>query len=97
MGDRHGPPGRRPGGDSSEEGSGARFRWTWELAVEHEDAAALAAALTPESEEHHELTVEKGRFVARGRGSTGESLHTVDDLLACLTAAVESLEAGGGS
>ncbi len=32
--------------------------------------------------------------MATGQGGTGESLHTLDDLLACLTAGLESLSVG---
>lgn len=74
-----------------------RFEVSWRLEVDHDDPATLEAALAPEAEGHHDLAVEEERLIATGQGGTGESLHTLDDLLACLTAGLESLAVGQGS
>lgn len=74
-----------------------RFEVAWRLEVDHDAPATLEAALAPESEGHHELAVEEDRLVATGQGGTGDSLHTLDDLLACLTAGLESLAVGDRS
>lgn len=70
-----------------------RFELTWTLTVEDDEADVLAQALEPETPaEHAELTVEPDRLTATGQGSAGTCLHTLDDLLACLTGAVEALD-----
>ncbi|MDX1611733.1 MAG: hypothetical protein R3185_05140 [Candidatus Thermoplasmatota archaeon] len=73
---------------------GERLRITWRLEVETDHIEALERALAPEAHGHHTLAREDGRLLAEGEGGVGESLHTLDDLLACLTAGVEGLEAG---
>lgn len=69
-----------------------RFRLAWEFKLEHEDAGKLAEALEPETRGHASLSVEEGELRLAGEGSAGESLHTLDDALACLTGAVEVLD-----
>ncbi len=89
------PPADAGGHQDERDGDDApagRFQVTWQLTVEHEDPATLVAALAPESQGHHDLDVDDGRLLAEGRGRVGESLHSLDDLLACLTAALDSLE-----
>lgn len=71
-----------------------RFEVTWRLEVDRDDPATLVAALAPESQGHHDLSAEQERLVATGASEVGQSLHTLDDLLACLTAGLESLEVG---
>lgn len=88
-------PPAEPGGDPDERP--ARFEVAWRLEVQHPEPATLAAALAPESEGHHDLVAEEDQLVAKGQGRVGQSLHTLDDLLACLTAAVDTLEISQGS
>lgn len=70
-----------------------RFDLTWRLEVDHEQAEALAEALAPETGEHAKLGLEADRLAIEGEGTSGESLHALDDVLACLTGAVEALDA----
>lgn len=70
-----------------------RFALTWRLEVDHDRAEALAEALAPDTDEHARLDADSDRLTVEGEGSSGESLHTLDDVLACLTGAVEALEA----
>lgn len=65
-----------------------RFSADWRLEVTHERASELAEALAPETGDHASLSVEEDRLVLEGAGSPGESLHTLDDALACLTGAL---------
>lgn len=69
-----------------------RFALAWQLAIEHEQAQRLAEALAPETGEHATLRAEGDTLILEGEGSTGVSLHTLDDLLACLTGAVDVLD-----
>ena len=69
-----------------------RFEVAWRLVVDHGDADDLAAALAPETDDHARLSAEDDELLVAGEGSTGESLHTLDDVLACLTAAVGAME-----
>jgi len=68
------------------------FALDWSLEIEHEHAEQLAEALAPETDDHARLRAEGDRLVLEGEGSAGESLHTLDDALACLTGAVEVLD-----
>lgn len=70
-----------------------RFELAWELRLDHGDAEALAEALAPETDDHARLRTEGDRLVVEGEGASGESLHTLDDVLACLTGAVDALDA----
>lgn len=70
-----------------------RFDLAWQLAVDHDQADALAEALAPETDQHAHIETEADRLLVEGEGTSGESLHTLDDVLACLTGAVEALEA----
>lgn len=72
-----------------------RFELAWELQLDHEEAEALAEALAPETDDHARLRTEGDRLVVEGEGTSGESLHTLDDVLACLTGAVDALDAAG--
>lgn len=67
-----------------------RFELSWRLEVTGEDGDRLAAALEPETDDHADLISSEEALLATGEGSAGESLHTLDDLLACLTAALET-------
>lgn len=69
------------------------FQLDWRLTVEDARADTLAEAVAPETDpEHATLTVEAGTLEATGHGPAGACLHTLDDLLACLTGAVEALD-----
>lgn len=72
-----------------------RFALDWTLEVEHAQARALSQALAPETDEHARLESGEDALSVEGEGSAGESLHTLDDVLACLTGAVEALDAAG--
>lgn len=74
-----------------------RFSVAWTLRVEDTDGGVLAQALEPEMGGHATLETEEGALVVRGKGSAGESLHTLDDVLACLTGAVGAVGGGGVS
>lgn len=66
----------------------------WRLTIDSPRAEVLAEALAPETDpEHAQLDVQDGRLVATGAGDVGAALHALDDVLACLTGAVEALEA----
>ncbi len=69
------------------------FDLAWRLTVEAPHADTLAEALAPETEdEHAHLETTGDRLVVTGEGDAGACLHTLDDVLACLTAAVDALE-----
>lgn len=72
---------------------------SWELTVDVEpgQAETLARSLRPETDDHATLEVEDGRLRASGAGDPGTCLHTLDDILACLTGALDALEAGSGT
>jgi hypothetical protein len=70
-----------------------RFELSWRIEVDGDDAEDLAEALAPETGEHCELASQPGHLAVDGEGSAGESLHAIDDVLACLTGAIEALEA----
>lgn len=74
-------------------GTPARFETRWRLVIQHPEATSLAEALEPETGDYAELRVEASdRLIVQGHGDPGEALHTLDDLLACLTAADQALE-----
>lgn len=69
------------------------FEVEWRLAVE-DDAGTLEAALAPETTgEHARLSTEDETLVVEGQGDPGACLHAMDDVLACLTGALEALDA----
>lgn len=65
-----------------------RFHVRWTLRVDTDEPAVLRDAVAPEADGYHTLDVDEERLVATGAGGPGEALHTLDDLLACLTAAI---------
>lgn len=72
----------------------SRFELSWRLTVTSDQAQTLSEALAPETEgTYAELTLDPETLTATGSGDAGRCLHTLDDLLACLTGAVEALEA----
>lgn len=73
-----------------------RFRVRWRLAIETDQARTLTEALAPETDaEHARLEPGEGELVLEGEGDAGSCLHVLDDVLACLTAATDALEADG--
>lgn len=72
-----------------------RFELAWRLELEHAEAEQLGRALAPETDEHASLDVQPERLAVDGEGSAGESLHTLDDVLSCLTGALDVLEGTG--
>ncbi len=70
-----------------------RFTTEWRLVIQHPEATSLADALEPETGDYAELSVEASdRLVMQGQGDPGQALHTLDDLLACVTAASQAVE-----
>jgi hypothetical protein len=69
------------------------FDVDWRLAVDDERADELAKALTPDTDEHADIQTDGQRLTVEGQGPAGESLHTLDDVLACLSAAEQAREA----
>lgn len=76
------------------EGGAARFELDWHLEVDHEAAGTLAEALAPETGEFATMQASERALELEGSGSAGQSLHTLDDILACLTGAIDAWEAG---
>lgn len=69
------------------------FHVTWQLTLDHEHADTLKHALEPETDpEHAQLATDNDRLIAEGDGTVGTCLHTLDDVLACLTGAVNALD-----
>lgn len=70
------------------------FDLRWRLVVDHEAPERLEQALGPETDEHAVLSTEEESLTVEGEGTAGQSLHTLDDVLACLTGAlsVEDVE-----
>lgn len=76
------------------EGDSTHFELDWHLTVDHEAAQMLAEALAPETGEFATMQASERALELQGSGSAGQSLHTLDDILACLTGAIDAWEAG---
>lgn len=64
----------------------------WTLTVQTPHAATLQQALAPETDtEHATLTLDEDRLIVEGHGDPGACQHALDDILACLTGAMDTL------
>ncbi len=69
-----------------------RFKVDWQLTLQTPHADTLASALQPETTgEHATLSLDEARLTVQGSGDPGACQHAMDDVLACLTGAIEAL------